>query len=59
VQVGPDGDRWASFSTAHGRSRLARVRVEVRGASFAQWFPAGSCSAALATFTGNFRPVKH
>lgn len=58
VQVGPDADLWSSFSTARGLSRLARVHVDLDGASFAGWFPTGDCSGALATFTGNFRPAK-
>jgi hypothetical protein len=55
VQVGPDGDLWRSFSTAHGRIRPARVDVDVDAASFAEWFPSGRCWGLAATFTGNFR----
>jgi hypothetical protein len=58
VQVGPDGDLWRSFSTAHGRCRLARIDAHVEGASFGGWFPSGSCSGATASFTGNFRPAR-
>jgi hypothetical protein len=58
LQVGPDGDLWRSFSTAHGRVRPTRVDVELDAASFAPWFPTGRCWGATATFTGNFRAAR-
>jgi hypothetical protein len=58
VQLGPDGDLWTSFSSAHGRSRLARIDVSADGLSFGSWFPTGSCPGALATFAGHFRAAK-
>lgn len=58
VQLGPDGDLWTSFSSAHGRSRLARIDVSADGLSFGSWFPTGSCPGVLASFSGHFRAAK-
>lgn len=58
VQIGADRGLWTSFSTAHGRARRARVQANVCGASFADWFPTGSCSGTVVSFTGRFRPAK-